>query len=268
MNFYAITSSALPAALQGSEDGYAVRPLKEDERLYVEDFFFRKERRLTVPSGATAVVIDSAKAHNMPLPDFATFIEFGLSLLTVSGFRPVSLAASIGVGGCHDAIMHAFPDDNSSAKFARGLKPGNSNVWFRTLFRARNNAKDQLHVTANRFVRYSRVQDTPDALLDLCISLESLLDSNTEISFKFSTCLAKLTKGNDAEQLSELLGDLYDLRSKIVHGSDASKAHLKMVPNAAKLRQAARSILTSYILFLNDKTKKEWQAHLRQSLFK
>jgi len=267
MNFYAITNSSLPPALHGSEAGYAVRTLTEDERITIEDFFFAKDERISVPTGSTAVIIDSLKASQMSLSDFATFVEFGLSLLTVSGFQSVSLVAALGVTGCHDAIQLSCSAFVDSPKFAPDIVPETSNIWFRSLFRARKNAKDQLHITADRFVRYCRVQHTPDALLDLCISLESLLDTNTEISFRFSTCLAKITKRRDAEELSDLLVALYDLRSKIVHGSDATKVHLKIRPSAGKLRLAARTILTSYVFFLNDRSKKDWQIHLRRSLF-
>ncbi len=80
-------------------------------------------------------------------------------------------------------------------------------------------------------------------------------------------CLAKVSGLKNAEEISELLTDLYDLRSKVVHGSDSTKEHRKVEPNAAKLRLAARAILTAYILFMTEHTKDEWKRHLRSSLF-
>jgi hypothetical protein len=83
--------------------------------------------------------------------------------------------------------------------------------WIRYFFRAARNTPDRMHITADRFVRYLRATNTTDGLLDLCISLESLLDSQTDIKFRFGTCLTKVIgqKGQEAEQTAELLGDLY-----------------------------------------------------------
>lgn len=103
--------------------------------------------------------------------------------------------------------------------------------------------------------------------MDLCICLESLIEADTEISFRFGTTLAKVTRDKEAEEISHLLSELYNLRSKVVHGTDPSKEHRKMTPNTAKLRSVARAILTTYVLFMTEHTKDEWKRHLRSSLF-
>jgi hypothetical protein len=71
----------------------------------------------------------------------------------------------------------------------------------------------------------------------------------------------------DAEELSQILSDLYDLRSKVVHGSDATKSHNKVHPHLERLRLAARTILITYVLYLTSHTKAEWEKHLRKSIF-
>jgi hypothetical protein len=54
--------------------------------------------------------------------------------------------------------------------------------------------------------------------------------------------------GKNAEAISELLSDLYDLRSKVVHGTDFTKEHKKVLfakkvlSNTDKLRLASRAI--------------------------
>jgi hypothetical protein len=72
-------------------------------------------------------------------------------------------------------------------------------------------------------------------------------------------CLARITELKHAEEISELLSDLYDLRSKVVHGTDSAKEYKKVVPNAAKLRLAARTVLTAYVLYMTEHTKEEWK---------
>jgi hypothetical protein len=247
-----------------------VRKLSDEERFCIEDHFFRKELKIVIPDGTTAVVVEQNKFEKgAALEEIATFIEFGLAVLTVSGFRGVNLIAVLNTTGeCTEGFYRSVIEESSQVVYSKGLTEGTSNIWFRQLISARKKTKDRLHVTADRFVRYSRIQSTQDALLDLCICLESLLDSTTEITFRFGVCLAKITRDSDAEVLSQLLSDLYDLRSSVVHGSDASKSHKKLDPNLTRLRLAARTILTTYVLFLTDHTKEEWKKHLRSSLFR
>jgi len=111
------------------------------------------------------------------------------------------------------------------------------------------------------------MNNSRDALVDLCICLESLIESQTEISFRFATCLAKASRLGNAEEISDLLSDLYDLRSKVVHGTDSTKEHKRVTPNTTKLRLFARAILTAYILYLTEHTKDEWKKYLKSALF-
>jgi hypothetical protein len=268
MGYFALTNTPLPDKLQGLEPEIEIRPLTDDERFAIEDFYFRQNKRVAISHATTAILVDPKKwDQDSVLADFADFIEFGFAVLTVEGFLPVTMAGIITKSKCTDSIERSIPESVLPPQFPKRLATGNTNIWFRQLFTARKAVKDRLRVTAGRFVRYSRTQSSQESLLDLCICLESLLDTTTEISFRFSTCLAKVTKASDAEELSELLTDLYDLRSKIVHGSDASKPHKKLDPHLTKLRLAARNILTTYIFFLTQNSKESWNKHLRSCLF-
>jgi len=154
--------------------------------------------------------------------------------------------------------------------FGRAMSGVAASKWLRQFFVARRNTQDRMHITADRFVRYLRGQNSRDSLTDLCISLESLLDSQTEIKFKFGTCLARLTgkRGLEAEGAVELLEDLYDLRSKVVHGDPAAdKLRQKMQARLPALRREARSILTRYVLFMSEHSRSDWKKHLRTVLF-
>ena len=185
----------------------------------------------------------------------------------MSGFEPVTTVAILNASTCSDALQRSYREKPESPSFAKKVVKSAASTWVRHFFTARRKTKDKLQITADRFVRYSRQSTSPDALVDLCICLESLIESQTEISFRFATSLAKVTRNKKAEEISDLLSDLYDLRSKVVHGTDSSKAHKKIEPNVARLRLAARSILTIYVLFMTEHTKEEWKKHLSSSLF-
>jgi hypothetical protein len=120
------------------------------------------------------------------------------------------------------------------------------------------------------FLRYRDHGPIVDRLTDLCISLESLIDSQTEISFRFSTCLARLggIRGTDAESASLLLKDLYNFRSKVLHGDPAyAKLLVALEPRALDLSRLARKKLVHYFLFLAENSKSSWKEHLSKDLF-
>lgn len=194
-------------------------------------------------------------------------MEFGLAVITVSGFHPVSIVAAFDEATCVEARQRPIHLLAGDSTFPKKLTKGAGSAWMRQVFKARLQTKDRLHISADRFVRYSRTVDSSDALVDLCICLESLIESQTEISFRFSTCLAKIARVPNPEIVSELLANLYDLRSKVVHGADPRKEHKKLQSHTSNIRFVARAILTSYVLFLAEHSKEEWKQHLRRSLF-
>jgi len=69
-------------------------------------------------------------------------------------------------------------------------------------------------------------------------------------------------KGIKAEENARLLSDLYDLRSKIVHGADATKERGKLEPRLPALGRIAREIRTNYVLFLSENSRAgAWRIH-------
>jgi hypothetical protein len=266
-DFYALTTVPLPKVLHGSDGEYSIGTLSENERLAIEDYFFGKNIKLSIPSTSTAVVFPHNQSEKASSEDFAVLVEFALGILAVSGFQPVGLVAALSATKCQDAIQRSYGEVSPAPVFPKKVTKAAASTWLRHFFAARRKTKDGLHITADRFVRYARMDNTRDAMVDLCICLESLMDSQTEISFRFGVCLAKVRGGADAEELSTLLSDLYDLRSKVVHGADAAKEHKKVEPHALRLRNSSRAILTRYVVYLAEHTRDEWKKHLRKSLF-
>jgi hypothetical protein len=271
-DFYALTSSPLPKKLHGTSLDCSIRRLSSPERLEIEDHFFKKSGTKTgLDHAKTAIVVSQQLAHGSNTEEFATLIEFAVAILTVSGFQPIEVAAAFNGTTCTDAIRRP-PLQRATAPivFAKSITGIAASAWLLRFFAARRNSLDRMHITADRFVRYSRSGNVNDSLMDLCISLESLLDSQTEVSFRFGTCLAKVTgeKGNEAEETARLLSDLYDLRSKIVHGADATKERRRIEPHVSALRKTARAVLTNYVLFLSENSRAAWKQHLHSLLFR
>lgn len=267
-DYYALTSNDLPASLQGVDGEFSIRTLSDRERLSIEDYFFRKQEKVSLGSKTTAVVVPQTLVANTSTEDFAVLVEFALGILCISGFQPITMVAVLNVSNCTEALQRSYRETTEAPKFPKRLRNAAASTWVRHFFEARLKTRDRLHITADRFVRYLRMSDSRDSLVDLCICLESLIESSTEISFRFAMCLAKVAGVDDIEATSELLADLYDLRSKVVHGTDPTKEHKKVQPNTAKLRSAARIILTTYILYLTEHTKDEWKKHLKTALLK
>lgn len=266
-DYYALTSTPLPTQLHGADADYSIRALSDRERLAIEDHFFSRQIKLALAPASTAVIVPQRETANASMDDFAILVEFALGILAVSGFQPITMVANLNASSCSDALQRSYPEPPEMPTLARKVVKATASTWIRHFFTARRKSRDKLHITADRFVRYLRMNNSRDALVDLCICLESLIESQTEIKFKFATCLAKVTRAKNAEEISQLLADLYDLRSKVVHGADCSKEHKKVAPNTARLRSAARAILTTYVLYITEQPKNEWQKHLRSSLF-
>jgi hypothetical protein len=265
-DYCALTANPLPSALCGADGDYSIRTLSDRERLSIEDYFFKKNIKLSLQPETTGVIVPQSQSAGATLEDYAVLIEFALGVLSVSGFQPVSLVATLNEPNCIDAFQRSYQEKSEPPAFPKKLVKSAASAWVRHFFAARRATKDKLHITADRFVRYLRMDNSRDALVDLCICLESLIDSQTEISFRFALCLAKVSGLKNAEETSDLLSDLYDLRSKVVHGSDFTKEHKKVEPNTVKLRLAARAILSAYVLYLTEHKKEEWKKYLRSSL--
>jgi hypothetical protein len=268
---YAITSDSIPKRLNGIEAGFALRSISTIEILSIEDYFFSQGQERKLAKSSSAVIFPEASKDPVVLEEGATLAEFSLSLLTLSGHPSFSSVALFDKGHCILAKHLGRSTGNlSPPKFSSTLTAVGAREWLKRCILARNNSKDRMHITANRYVRYAKAPDLSDSLLDLSISLESLLDSQTEISFRFGVSLAKVTgeTGKKASEIASLLSELYDLRSKLAHGDpSASKLLKKFEPKLPLLRKAIKRILTTYILFMSEHSRDEWKSHVRDSLF-
>ena len=92
--YFALAAAELPATLLGTDGDYTIRRLSDDERLAIEDHFFRTGVKLALTTPTTAVIVPQ-KVADATLEDFAVLVEFALGVVTVSGFQPVRIVATL-----------------------------------------------------------------------------------------------------------------------------------------------------------------------------
>ena len=265
-DFLAVTACPFDNSLLGHSEGIVLRLLTQEEQVAIEDRFFREnELRVSLPEGSTAISVPDKELKGTDLNEFRTAVEFCLAVLSQRGFQNVRVTATFGERSCY-AISSLDQAAISAPVYKPELTGAAICQWISVVLAARQKVKDRMHVTADRFVRYSRNGNTPDSLLDLCICLESLIGADSEISFRFAVCLAKVCGGGKAHEIGELLDVLYTLRSKVVHGSDSTKAYSKLAPNLSTLQNASKIILTKYVLHLAEKNQEHWKKHLKLAL--
>ena len=92
-----------------------------------------------------------------------------------------------------------------------------------------------LLITLSRFNSCWLRSTDHDRVIDVAVSLESLLSSQTEIKFKFALFNSFITCSSPAERerAFELLKLLYDARSSIVHGDSKSASNKKKIEQIA-----------------------------------
>lgn len=130
-----------------------------------------------------------------------------------------------------------------------------------------------LQFTLARFNSGFTRQDIYDRIVDITISLESLISGSSEVSFKFALYNA-FTAETDAKARKtafELLQALYSARSGIVHGDIASRDKVKVLEriqtNWPQIIQTARAALNYHLIFVNEKGLANWDQHLKDLVF-
>ena len=268
---YLLLADPLPENLHGSFRGHSVRELTRSERISVEDYFFRQGERLSLPSAVNALVSPDMSKSEADKAGWHMIGEFALALLAKQGHPKIEFTATFDEITCVES--ERGPTGLLSLekpRFAEAMSNGAGAQWLYRCWIAHKNHPERFTIAATRYVRFSRFQDPADSLLDLCIALESLLDSQTEIAFRFRLTLVKLLgeRGTAAELSANILSELYSLRSKIAHGDPTATKLLKQVlKNLCSVRELSRRILVIYVLFLGDNTRDNWKAKLQESIY-
>lgn len=268
-DIYLVLQNPLPAKMVGSYSRISLGPLSHTALLSIEDRFFKDGDKWQIPKTSSVIVLPDVSADQKAMHEAALLAEFAMSLITASGHPSIILMAAFSGGACTKAVFLP-PRELPAPAFVDTITGPTAAQWLGRCVLAQKHLTDRLHITTRRYVRFARSEGDADGLLDLCISLESLLDNQTEVSFRFGVSLVKITgeKGSLACEMGSLLSGLYDIRSKLAHGDPKAATLIqKLQPQSEFLRRLAKRILTIYILYTSEHSRKEWKQHVQESLY-
>lgn len=197
------------------------------------------------------------------------WILFSLALCSSEGVPSIPLIIGTSKGRVTSASVFERITTPTSLRLYQGISVNFFIQILVCLKEAYRKSPDKLEITVYRYNRYVMNRNSPDALLDLSICLESLFSATTEIRFRFSLGLVKLLGYSDKKSLQyfELFKDLYDLRSSYVHGDPKyKKAYKKLAPHFRLLRDSSRKALGLYILYLKENKPHTWANYLTEKL--
>jgi hypothetical protein len=157
------------------------------------------------------------------------------------------------------------------------LKPsatqGRINQFYRVVCEVANKYS-QVYVTLSRFNTCLTRATTNDSLIDITISLESLIREKHELSFKFSTYLSFIIGETPQERFDALkeLTNLYNARSGIVHGTPEDKESIKAIKQVANnwdcIVVLTKKAITYYVFYLyseiHNTQQAPWKDHLKR----
>ncbi|HEY6679099.1 MAG TPA: hypothetical protein VI411_09390 [Actinomycetota bacterium] len=112
-------------------------------------------------------------------------------------------------------------------------------------------APSNVRLAARRFESvYTRgLRQREDRIIDELIALEALAGSRTELRFRLAFRISSLVASDEDERLAvfEAMRRYYDVRSKIVHGSDLRPAERAIVDDDSDLRAIVRRFVRTVI---------------------
>lgn len=118
-------------------------------------------------------------------------------------------------------------------------------------FRNATDVPSNVRLAVRRFESvYTRsVRQREDRIIDQLIALEALVGSGTELRFRLAFRISSLLASDDEERLAvfEAVKRYYDIRSKIVHGTDLRPAERALVDDDTELRSIVRRVLRAVI---------------------
>jgi hypothetical protein len=88
-----------------------------------------------------------------------------------------------------------------------------------------------------------------DAVVDLVTSLEAILGTDVEITYRLSMRVAQILAASDAERV-QLFRDVkrwYALRSKLVHGGEMKQKEAELLADPEPLREIVRQLLRGFL---------------------
>lgn len=129
-------------------------------------------------------------------------------------------------------------------------------------------ARPTVLVTLDRYNTSLVRTNIYDQIIDITIALESIVESSTEIKFRFSLYGTLLAEADPTRRRKtfDLLQTLYDARSAIVHGDISSRAAKKKIDainrEFKEVQRLALAVISYYLIFHYKEPKNSWKEHL------
>lgn len=119
--------------------------------------------------------------------------------------------------------------------------------------------------TIGRFSSCFTRFDEVDRIVDACVSLESLIQGQQELSFRFGLYLALICESDPTKRGDAFarFRNLYSARSSIVHGDLREKDIEKVRKDWKITQQQAFAAINYYLAFLFENDAAGWDEHLR-----
>ena len=168
--------------------------------------------------------------------------------------------------------LWAIPDIEQQRKQSYGFISTIERSSIRALYKIIDQAcndEERVAVTLDRFNSSLTRIDFADKVIDTTISLESLILSRDELRFKFSLYLSFILAEapEKREESFKLLRNLYDARSRLVHGDHKSKEIGKVSDNWETIHSFLKGAITYYLSYLSYDREEKWDEHLRRLVF-
>lgn len=128
------------------------------------------------------------------------------------------------------------------------------------------------NITLDRYNLSLSRENVDDKIIDITISLESLISGKDELRFRFALYLSHIVKTEPDERVQAFSAfkDLYDARSGIVHGSSDSsnkRARDRVLSNWEQVKLHGRIAINYYLFYRHFNKEKPWDDHLRDLVF-
>src|SRR5205823_10983078 len=259
-------------------DAVTVKPIEDED--YATLHRDAEETYMSIVSPKTLCAYASPPEDNIETfaRELGTRVQFAFRTFSSSALL-ISHAALISKEGDAKAtvslsvelLSSPFPKALREApfQFNQGTTDKQLHDWFAVIDGAGKN-HTPVHITLSRFNSALVRSDPFDRIIDITVSMESLIKSTQELKFKFALFHAFLCAptADKRQEVFELLGMLYDARSSIVHGDTATKsAQKKIQATIDKYEECVASAQTSisyYLLYLYQHPPDKWPQHLEQ----
>lgn len=211
----------------------------------------------------------------------ATQIKFVLNNYASQAPVVLPYAALIQVGSKKSSVkeivdIEAISNPHAVRSQIYRIRPGSDRTSISAHYKVVNKCchdHSPIVFTIDRFNSALTRNDIHDRIVDITISLESLIPGIQELTFKFALFNSIIAQSEPEARSNafDLLKDLYIARSGIVHGDVASRDKDRSIrvvtDNWEKIIRIAKACLNYYLIFLHDKGRDNWDLHLRNLLF-